>query len=139
MQKKLAAFALCSALAGITLPAVVHAEFRIVGQADSVAPVPLSTRSESRPLPARAPFRRQRSGQALAVGFGRQVPLAFAVRQIVPKDVAVTYSSDLDADSVAVDWQGGLPWPDALRALLRKPGLLVTFRPGSALISRHSG
>jgi len=64
------------------------------------------------------------------------VPLSFAVRQVVPKGVAVTFSDNLEPDTVIVDWQGGRPWPEVLRGLMRQPGLQVAIRPGSVLIRR---
>lgn len=45
------------------------------------------------------------------------------------------FARDLDSDDVIVDWQGGRPWPDVLRTLLRQPGLLVTFSSTAVLIA----
>lgn len=90
--------------------------------------------SAVRPSMARAAPRGP--GSPLAYGFGRQVPLAFALRQIVPKGVAVGFADDLDPEAVVVDWNGGRPWPDVLRSMLRQPGLQATFKTGSVLIER---
>jgi hypothetical protein len=49
----------------------------------------------------------------VAHGFGDHVPLSFAVRQIVPASLHVTYASRVDP-SAPVTWQGGQPWNVAL-------------------------
>jgi hypothetical protein len=45
----------------------------------------------------------------IAQGFGDHVPIRFAVRQIVPRAVTVTYGPGVDPDAV-VDWKGGQGW-----------------------------
>lgn len=45
----------------------------------------------------------------IARGFGDHVPLSFAVRQIVPGTVKVTYGSGVDPEAL-VDWRGGSSW-----------------------------
>ena len=42
----------------------------------------------------------------ITAGYGHQVPLSFAIRQIVPSGVRVTYGAGVDPGE-AVDWQGG--------------------------------
>jgi hypothetical protein len=115
-----------------------RAEFQLAGSGASFpAPqqAPSPTRRASPPAPRPAPARRDPS---LAEGFGHQVPLAFAVRQIVPANVKVSFGGGIDAEALLVDWNGGRPWPDVLRSTLRPPGLLVTFRPNAVLIERAS-
>lgn len=63
----------------------------------------------------------------IANGFGRQVPLAFAARQIVPAGVKTTFGSDVD-QSELVDWTGGGPWTQVLRNAVQPLGLHVTVR-----------
>ena len=46
-------------------------------------------------------------------GYGHQVPLSFAIRQIVPSGVRVTYGAGVDPGE-AVDWQGGREWNKVL-------------------------
>lgn len=61
-----------------------------------------------------------------AYGFGDQVPLSFAVKQIVPKAVKVSYGPGADPASL-VDWRGGRPWNRVLLAAVKPLGLrLVT-------------
>lgn len=64
---------------------------------------------------------------AIANGFGRQVPLAFAARQIVPAGVKTTFGPDVD-QSELVDWTGGGPWIGVLRNAVQPLGLHVTVR-----------
>ncbi len=45
----------------------------------------------------------------VAQGFGNHIPLRFAVRQIVPRAVKVTYGPGADPDAL-VDWRGGQGW-----------------------------
>ena len=58
----------------------------------------------------------------VAKGFGNNVPLAFACRQIVPAAVRVTYGPGVSASSM-VSWQGGKGWNQVLREAVRPLGL----------------
>lgn len=72
---------------------------------------------------------------ASARGFGRQVPLAFAIRQIVPSKVKVVLTDEVNPDDL-VDWDGGRAWVEALRAAVRPLNLRVTVTPMMVRISR---
>lgn len=89
-------------------------------------------------LPPPATARRSVPTGALpaAQGFGQQVPLAFAVRQIVPARIKVTFGPGVDRDA-AVDWTGGRPWDEALRAAVRPLGLRVAVGWGAVSIVRR--
>ena len=58
----------------------------------------------------------------VAKGFGNNVPLGFACRQIVPPAVRVTYGPGVSASSV-VSWQGGKGWNEVLRQAVKPLGL----------------
>jgi hypothetical protein len=60
----------------------------------------------------------------VAHGFGDHVPLSFAVRQIVPGNLHVTYANQVDP-SALVNWQGGQPWNVVLVLTLRPLGYRV--------------
>ena len=113
-----------------------NAEFQLIGPGVSITPSrePPTDRPSSPPRSVLRP-----ADQAVVAGFGTQVPLAFATRQIVPSGVKTAFGEDLDPETLLVDWTGGRPWPDVLRTMLRPVGLQVTFRPGSVLIERGSG
>ena len=112
-----------------------HAEFQLSGPA--VSP-PRAPERSTDPLVPRARPGKRPAGLAVADGFGHQVPLAFAARQIVPSSVKVSFGPAVDPETLLVDWKGGRPWPDVLRSTLRPAGLLVTFRSGTVRIERGS-
>ena len=58
----------------------------------------------------------------IAAGFGDQIPLSFAVRQIVPSDVRVTYGPGADPNA-RVDWKGGAGWNRVLLDAVKPLGL----------------
>ncbi|WP_292530046.1 hypothetical protein [Methylocystis sp.] len=70
-----------------------------------------------------------------ARGFGKKVPLAFAVRQIVPAPVKVSFGPGTDTAAL-VDWQGGRQWPVVLREAVRPLGFRVTVRDNAVSIAR---
>ena len=114
------------------------AAFAMSGPGVSPAPEAVGVPPRPEPTDQARPATRP-SGPPVAYGFGHQVPLSFAVRQIVPKGVKVSFGQHFDAETIAVDWKGGRPWPDVLRSTLRPLGLHVTFRPGAVLITRGPG
>lgn len=59
---------------------------------------------------------------SIARGYGNQVPLFFAVKQIVPSMFRVIYRNGVD-QNLAVAWLGGRPWNQALSTALRQHGL----------------
>jgi hypothetical protein len=59
-----------------------------------------------------------------AMGFGRDIPLALAMRQIVPADYAYSFDSDVDP-AMRIDWNGGKPWNEVLSEALFPHGLGV--------------
>ncbi|ATQ70904.1 hypothetical protein CQW49_23275 (plasmid) [Methylosinus trichosporium OB3b] len=69
-----------------------------------------------------------------ARGFGNQIPLAFAIRQIVPPPIKVRFARDVDRGAL-VDWRGGRAWPSVLRDALRPLGLRVVARQGVVSIT----
>ena len=58
----------------------------------------------------------------LAFGFGDRIPLSFAVRQIVPPAVKVTYGPGADPNA-PVDWKGGQAWNRVLSEAVKPLGL----------------
>ncbi len=70
------------------------------------------------PTPARPVVARQH----LVLGFGDQVPLSFACRQIVPRGVKVSYGPGVDP-ATPVTWKGGDTWRLVLARTIRPLGL----------------
>jgi hypothetical protein len=62
----------------------------------------------------------------LVAGFGDQVPLSFACRQIVPKVYKVNYGPGVDSTAL-VDWKGGQTWPMVLGRAIRPLGLHIVW------------
>ena len=109
------------------LPGVAQAEFSL--QATPSSPLP---RPASGPPPASHPQASPKNtGTAVASGFGHDVPLRFAVRQLLPKDWRVRYGQGVDPDQ-PVTWEGGRPWDYVLRDAVRPLGLQAHAAPGEA-------
>lgn len=107
-------------------------------QADASAELHTTREGTSPPRPVPDPAKpvahKKRTG-AIARGFGRSVPLSFAVRQIVPPSIKVRYAASADSDAL-VEWQGGREWRVVLQDAVRPLGLRVTVRGSTALISK---
>jgi hypothetical protein len=68
-----------------------------------------------------------------ARGFGIQIPLSFAVHQIVPAPIKVTYGRSAN-QAALVDWQGGRNWTLVLRDAVRPLGLHLKIHKANVLI-----
>ncbi len=114
--------------AATTAPA--RADFQLSPASPDSAQL-LQSRPELTGLPPAAAVPARRTAAPLAIpvahGFGQQVPLAFATRQIVPAGVKTTFGPGVDQTAL-VDWSGGRPWMDVLRAAVHPLGLHVTVR-----------
>lgn len=97
-------------------------------QLQSPAPVaPLaSDQAGNASLDEPAP-RPTRPRYSIAHGFGNDVPLSFAAKQIVPSSIRVVYRTGVDSDT-RVTWSGGRPWNQALAAALRPHGLHMVLK-----------
>ena len=111
----------------------VRAEFQIAPPSASASTtyggsgtIVLSSESvvSTQPQVARAPTM---FAIPVAHGFGKEVPLAFATRQIVPAKVKVTFGPGVDYAAL-VDCKGGRPWTETLKAAVRPVGLRVVVR-----------
>ncbi|WP_036288535.1 hypothetical protein [Methylosinus sp. PW1] len=81
-----------------------------------------------RPTEKRAKLRREpKPTPAPARGFGKQIPLSFAIRQIVPSTVTVRFAHEADRNAL-VDWRGGRAWPSVLGDAIRSLGLRAIVR-----------
>ena len=118
---------------------VARADFVLLGERAARKPttssVPhLAARSVSksgRPIDLAPP----QSGVPVASGFGRHVPLSFAVRQIVPPNLHVIYANGINS-GVMVDWTGGQAWNAVLTRVVAPLGLRVQVSPATVTISR---
>lgn len=62
------------------------------------------------------------SQYADAVGFGSDIPLALALRQIVPPEYAYAFDPAVD-QGARITWNGGKPWDSVLNDALSQHGL----------------
>lgn len=70
-----------------------------------------------------------------AVGFGRDLPLALALSQVVPADYSFSFAGNVDAGA-NVSWQGGKPWNDVLNEMLAPQGLRAAIAGSQVTIQR---
>ncbi len=111
-----------------------NADFRVQGAAPEAGATPFP----ASPLPASPGLGRRvqvrvRPRVPLAVGFGRQIPLSFAARQIVPAGLPVSFAPDVDQEAL-VDWSGGRPWNQVLTAVVQPLRLHAVVTPRGVLI-----
>lgn len=71
----------------------------------------------------------------LAQGFGNDVPLSFAMRQIVPASVIIRLGKGVDS-AAAVSGRGGMPWNQVLAAAVRPLGFHIVTGTTTVLIAR---
>ena len=104
----------------------VQVDFKMDGSPSPpvTAMVPATPSGYGQPFALDAPTTPSRAilRPVLARGFGDDVPLAFAIRQIVPTTVKVEYGSSVDRE-VRVSWIGGKPWRQVLHTTLSPLGI----------------
>ncbi|MAS88097.1 MAG: hypothetical protein CMH30_09015 [Micavibrio sp.] len=78
---------------------------------------------------------------AVAVGFGKGMPLPIALSQIVPSDYSLIYAEGVDV-SQTVSWEGGKPWNQVLDSMLAPKNLTASIAGKTVQImpsaTRHS-
>jgi hypothetical protein len=121
-------------LAPLIVCAPAQAEFLVVPSPD--------LRSTDAAAPATRPHKPQihvlRSPQDPPLqGFGHQIPLTFAVRQIVPAHFQVGFAGAVQKDA-AVDWKGGDSWRETLADAVRPLGLVITVSGPKVTIAAAS-
>jgi hypothetical protein len=107
-----------TALTTITLSPTARADFVITGMPPTSGTI-VETIPDNSPDPALRRFK-------LAYGFGNRIPLYFAVRQIVPPAVNVTYGPGADPNAL-VDWRGGQGWNRVLLDAVKPLGLRLVM------------
>lgn len=124
---------------GVRHLAIEPASFQVVQH--TAAPSPPAVMQA--PTPAEGEAAQERSGPKLphfriAAGFGHRVPLGFAVRQIVPRGVAVTYGPGTDQGQ-PVDWQGGRTWNRVLATTVAQCGYRIDVGRNHVTILQQKG
>lgn len=68
-------------------------------------------------------------------GFGKQVPLVVALRQLLPQGYTFVRGEGVDL-SQSVDWQGGKAWNDVLADAVKPLGLTATLTGDTVVLNR---
>ncbi len=116
----------CFILATLGVMTSANAEFVMVPPpaAESGANPAPPSRAPIRPRPIPHPKIPLPAPDPALAGFGNEVPLSFAVRQIVPARFQVAFGETVQRDA-PVDWKGGKPWRPTLSDAVRPLGLTV--------------
>ena len=77
------------------------------------------------------------TGERVLEGFGEDMPLNLAIRQIVPHKYAVHYGAGVDVET-EVDWSGGARWQRVLRGVGQQAGLSVEIRQTDVRLRKHA-
>lgn len=80
-----------------------------------IHPAPAMQQAAPRPMPTS-------NGYAMAVGFGKDLPLVTALRQVVPADYTYVLDQSVPV-SQTVSWNGGRPWNVVLQDMVEPLGL----------------
>ena len=112
-------------LAPLIVCAPAQAEFLMLSAPDTSATPESETPAPHPKLKRRPPKTHVSASEPALSGFGDQVPLTFAVRQIVPANFQVAYANTVKKDAT-VNWKGGEPWRATLADAVRPLGLVVT-------------
>lgn len=70
-----------------------------------------------------------------AVGFGRDLPLALAMSQVIPPDYSYAFGQNVNVGST-VSWQGGKPWNEVLNDMLSPNGMRAVIQGKQITIVR---
>lgn len=70
---------------------------------------------------------------AEAIGFGRDLPLALALSQVIPAEFTHSFAKNVDA-GVNVSWEGGKPWDQVLNDMLSPNNLTATIQSNKVII-----
>jgi len=73
----------------------------------------------------------------MAEGFGRDLPLVMAIRQIVPAQYGFVFDQGIDTNT-KVSWQGGQPWDIVLQNTLAASGLSAKINGNVVTIARST-
>jgi hypothetical protein len=94
-------------------------------------PVPVIANDVTRPKATRSekdvPFYSE------AIGFGKDIPLALALNQIVPPDYPYAFAEGVDP-GVRIDWEGGRPWNAVLSDALEPYGYDAAITGNKVLV-----
>ncbi len=67
-------------------------------------------------------------------GFGRDMPLALALTQVIPPNYALSFGNGVNP-GMSVSWEGGRPWNQVLQDMLGQAGLSVNISGQVVMVS----
>ncbi|MDD4615678.1 MAG: TcpQ domain-containing protein [Alphaproteobacteria bacterium] len=114
-----------SSEAGLTTLSVSKALQPTAAVAKPSGKIDLSTEKISAPAPS----------QEVVHGFASRVPLALALRQVLPADRGFSIDQGVDKDT-QVSYKGGKPWGETLKAMLAPVGLDYREQGGIVTVAR---
>lgn len=100
-------------------------------------PPPAETVASPSTAPAVVPTPVSTPAPDLVEGFGKDIPLAIALRDIVPSHYAFSFSPR-EIAGTKISWRGGKPWQDVLKDALTAHDLDLAMNEGSILILRKA-
>ena len=101
----------------------------------AVSSVPLAPMGAQMGVPA---FSGQPMSFENAVGFGKDLPLMTAVKQIVPKSYGLSFASGVPTN-INISWDGGRPWNEVLDLALAPHNLQSVVSEGVVTIVPFGG
>lgn len=113
-------------------PEVFEEEFVVIEQETLTPPPrkPFPPAMAESPKPVAATYTE-------AVGFGKELPLALALSQVVPAGYTYSFADNIDAGAT-VSWEGGKPWNEVLSAMLAPSGMRAVIRSNQVVIESAS-
>lgn len=121
-------------------------------EADSTAQAPISAKISSASsaesinwapatppaaMPAATPPPAESASYKEVKGFGKDIPLAMAMNQIVPSDYAYSFAPEINPGT-SINWQGDRPWNVVLNDALAPAGLVAVIDNNSVRIQPAS-
>ena len=120
--------------AAMMLVVPAHADFVLGGARPTSGPAAPTSATPASPGVTAEPPEQTALQFKIARGFGNAVPMAFAVRQMVPAGVRVRYGAGIDPEAL-VSWKGDRPWNQALAAAVRPLRLRIVTGTDTVLIT----
>lgn len=101
------------------------------------APAPLQPSLAAAPTQTYSAPRPEGGAYTDAVGFGRDLPLALALSQVVPAEYSYAFAQNVNVGTM-VSWQGGKPWNVVLDEMLAPNGMKADIQDGQIIIKNVS-
>lgn len=116
----------------MTIPIVAHADFVLRATPSSG---PVSAQIPVYAHPQALPVARPPKPKPIAEGFGKDVPLESALRDILPVGMKSQLTAAVDPNS-RVTWHGGRPWDVVLKDAVAPLGVSVRLAADGVVLSR---